>query len=155
MRYRARASGRRRCSLTHGRICAVDYRDYPTSARVTIETNRHFPNSYGASLRKQVKKMEITQHAKYTCTFCGKVTVRRHSTGIWNCKSCKRTIAGGAYVVAYVPSWISTEEETMRTAGFLEDWMNAWQRLFVRSDGTLCLDMSPHLTFEQHTNFMS
>jgi large subunit ribosomal protein L37Ae len=46
--------------------------------------------------------MEITQHAKYTCTFCGKTTVRRHSTGIWNCKSCKRTIAGGAYVVAYV-----------------------------------------------------
>jgi len=28
---------------------------------------------YGASLRKQVKKMEISQHAKYTCTFCGKV----------------------------------------------------------------------------------
>ncbi len=28
---------------------------------------------YGASLRKQVKKMEITQHSKYTCTFCGKV----------------------------------------------------------------------------------
>lgn len=46
--------------------------------------------------------MEITQHAKYTCTFCGKTTVRRHSTGIWNCRSCKRTIAGGAYVVAYV-----------------------------------------------------
>jgi large subunit ribosomal protein L37Ae len=56
--------------------------------------------SYGASLRKQVKKMEITQHAKYTCTFCGKVTVRRHSVGIWNCKSCKRTVAGGAYTVA-------------------------------------------------------
>ncbi|OAA38059.1 60S ribosomal protein L37a [Metarhizium rileyi] len=55
---------------------------------------------YGASLRKQVKKMEITQHAKYTCTFCGKVTVKRHSTGIWNCKGCDRTIAGGAYVVA-------------------------------------------------------
>lgn len=28
---------------------------------------------YGASLRKQVKKMEITQHARYTCAFCGKV----------------------------------------------------------------------------------
>jgi len=28
---------------------------------------------YGASLRKMVKKMEITQHSKYTCTFCGKV----------------------------------------------------------------------------------
>lgn len=28
---------------------------------------------YGASLRKQVKKIEISQHAKYTCMFCGKV----------------------------------------------------------------------------------
>ncbi len=28
---------------------------------------------YGASLRKQIKKMEITQHATYTCSFCGKV----------------------------------------------------------------------------------
>ena len=27
---------------------------------------------YGASLRKSVKKMEITQHSKYLCTFCGK-----------------------------------------------------------------------------------
>merc|ERR1712203_555346 len=25
---------------------------------------------YGASLRKTVKKMEITQHSKYVCTFC-------------------------------------------------------------------------------------
>lgn len=28
---------------------------------------------YGASLRKMVKKIEITQHSKYTCSFCGKV----------------------------------------------------------------------------------
>lgn|SRR6478735_236187 len=59
-------------------------------------------SSYGASLRKQVKKMEVTQHAKYTCTFCGKVTVKRQATGIWDCKSCKRTVAGGAYTVAFV-----------------------------------------------------
>ncbi|KAG4430901.1 hypothetical protein IFR05_013613 [Cadophora sp. M221] len=55
---------------------------------------------YGASLRKQVKKMEITQHAKYVCTFCGKTTVKRHSVGIWNCKSCNKTVAGGAYTVS-------------------------------------------------------
>jgi ribosomal protein L37AE/L43A len=30
---------------------------------------------YGASLRKIVKKFEITQHAKYTCSFCGKVAI--------------------------------------------------------------------------------
>ncbi|TQS38457.1 hypothetical protein Golomagni_01036, partial [Golovinomyces magnicellulatus] len=57
---------------------------------------------YGASLRKQVKKMEITQHAKYVCTFCGKTNVKRHSVGIWDCKSCKKTVAGGAYTVSYV-----------------------------------------------------
>jgi len=59
---------------------------------------------YGASLRKQVKKMEISQHARYTCTFCGKVTVKRQAVGIWNCKSCNKTVAGGAYVVSYVRS---------------------------------------------------
>lgn len=46
--------------------------------------------------------MEISQHSKYTCTFCGKVTVKREATGIWNCKSCRKTVAGGAYVVSYV-----------------------------------------------------
>ncbi|KAL0632362.1 60S ribosomal protein L43 [Maublancomyces gigas] len=49
-----------------------------------------------------VKKMEITQHARYTCTFCGKTTVKRTSVGIWECKACKKTVAGGAWVVSYV-----------------------------------------------------
>lgn len=55
---------------------------------------------YGASLRKQVKKMEITQHARYVCTFCGKNTVKRKAVGIWECKGCNKTVAGGAYTVA-------------------------------------------------------
>jgi ribosomal protein eL43 len=60
----------------------------------------HLSYRYGASLRKQVKKMEITQHARYICTFCGKNTVKRHSVGIWNCKACKKTVAGGAWTVS-------------------------------------------------------
>ncbi|KAF2994935.1 60S ribosomal protein L43 [Epicoccum nigrum] len=55
---------------------------------------------YGASLRKQVKKMEVTQHARYVCQFCGKNAVKRQAVGIWNCKSCRKTTAGGAYTVA-------------------------------------------------------
>ncbi|RMZ86420.1 hypothetical protein DV736_g6353, partial [Chaetothyriales sp. CBS 134916] len=55
---------------------------------------------YGASLRKQVKKMEITQHARYTCTFCGKNTVKRTAVGIWNCKGCRKVVAGGAWTVS-------------------------------------------------------
>ena len=49
-----------------------------------------------------MKKIEISQHARYLCTFCGKNSVKRHSTGIWDCKSCKKTVAGGAYVLSYV-----------------------------------------------------
>uniref|UniRef100_A0ABD2XQH9 60S ribosomal protein L37a n=1 Tax=Trichogramma kaykai TaxID=54128 RepID=A0ABD2XQH9_9HYME len=55
---------------------------------------------YGASLRKMVKKMEITQHSKYTCTFCGKESMKRSVVGIWSCKRCKRVVAGGAWVFA-------------------------------------------------------
>ena len=32
-----------------------------------------FGTRYGASLRKQIKKIEVSQHSKYFCPFCGKV----------------------------------------------------------------------------------
>jgi large subunit ribosomal protein L37Ae len=52
---------------------------------------------YGASLRKRVKKIEIEQHSKYTCNFCGKDSVKRTVVGIWSCSRCGKTIAGGAW----------------------------------------------------------
>ncbi|CAK7318923.1 Putative 60S ribosomal protein L37a [Vulpes lagopus] len=52
---------------------------------------------YGASLRKMVKKIEISQHAKYTCSFCGKTKMKRRAVGIWHCGSCMKTIASGAW----------------------------------------------------------
>ncbi len=52
---------------------------------------------YGASLRKLIKKMEISQHATYTCQFCGKDTMKRKVVGIWSCRSCNKTISGGAW----------------------------------------------------------
>ncbi|OCF55852.1 60S ribosomal protein L37a [Kwoniella mangroviensis CBS 10435] len=52
---------------------------------------------YGASLRKTVKKMEITQHARYACPSCGKNAVKRTAVGIWKCKACAKVYAGGAY----------------------------------------------------------
>ncbi|KAI9095266.1 60S ribosomal protein L43, partial [Phlyctochytrium arcticum] len=71
---------------------------------------------YGASLRKQVKKMEITQHAKYTCTFCGKDAVRRTAVGIWNCRSCRKTLAGGAWTVGTTAA--ATVRSTVRRRKF-------------------------------------
>ncbi|KAL6937936.1 60S ribosomal protein L43 [Hanseniaspora osmophila] len=55
---------------------------------------------YGSSLRRQVKKLEVQQHARYDCSFCGKRTVRRGAVGIWSCASCGKTVAGGAYTVS-------------------------------------------------------
>ena len=55
---------------------------------------------YGASLRKVAKKFEVLQHAKYTCHFCGKDSVKRKAAGIWNCRACKKTIAGGCWQLA-------------------------------------------------------
>merc|ERR1712243_97733 len=52
---------------------------------------------YGASLRKMAKKIEVSQHAKYTCKFCGKDAMKRTAVGIWKCKGCRKTIAGGAW----------------------------------------------------------
>ncbi|URE25160.1 60S ribosomal protein L37a, partial [Musa troglodytarum] len=54
---------------------------------------------YGASLRKQIKKMEVSQHAKYLCEFCGKYAVKRKAVGIWGCKDCGKVKAGGAYTL--------------------------------------------------------
>ncbi|CAG9322504.1 unnamed protein product [Blepharisma stoltei] len=56
-----------------------------------------YATRYGASLRKMVKKIEISQHDTYECAFCGKKTVKRTCVGIWKCKHCCKTIAGGAW----------------------------------------------------------
>merc|ERR1712033_121234 len=52
---------------------------------------------YGASLRKTVKKMEVTQHSTYVCPFCGKVAMKRKAVGIWSCNRCAKVVAGGAW----------------------------------------------------------
>ncbi|XP_039063581.1 60S ribosomal protein L37a-1-like [Hibiscus syriacus] len=52
---------------------------------------------YGASLRKQIKKMEVSRHSKYFCELCGKYAVKRKAVGIWGCNDCGKVKAGGAY----------------------------------------------------------
>ncbi|XP_051021829.1 60S ribosomal protein L37a-like [Acomys russatus] len=56
---------------------------------------------YGASLRKMVKKIEISQHVNYTCFFCGKTKMKR-AIDIWHCGSCMKIVAGGAWTTSAV-----------------------------------------------------
>merc|ERR1712178_169274 len=84
--------------VSHGALCRVRKMVNKRTKKVGITGK--YGTRYGASLRKQVKKIEISQHATYTCSFCGKDSVKRECVGIWNCKGCHKTIAGGAWVVS-------------------------------------------------------
>lgn len=68
---------------------------------------------YGATLRKVVKKFEISQHATYVSPFCGKNSVKRVAGGIWKCKRTNKKIAGGAYALATMPA-VSAKATIMR-----------------------------------------
>ena len=48
---------------------------------------------YGASLRKQIKKIEVSQHSKYFCSFCGKVCAARRRRAAAQCCTCCRLCA--------------------------------------------------------------
>ncbi|XP_032707034.1 60S ribosomal protein L37a-like [Lontra canadensis] len=61
-----------------------------------VGTAGKYGTCYDASLGKMLK-IEIKQHAKYTCSFCGKTKMRRRAVGIWRCGSCMKTVAGVAW----------------------------------------------------------
>ena len=58
-----------------------------------------YGTKFGATLRKIVKKFEVTKKAKYLSPFSGKECVRREAVGIWKCKQTGRKIAGGAWTL--------------------------------------------------------
>lgn len=52
---------------------------------------------YGASIRKRVADVKQKKQARYQCEACGKLSVKRRGTGIWECRHCGAVFAGGAY----------------------------------------------------------
>ena len=64
---------------------------------------------YGSKLRKQVKAIEILERQKNICPFCGKTTIKRKAAGIWKCRACRRTIAGGCW------EFVTTAATTAKT----------------------------------------
>ncbi|PVZ96615.1 hypothetical protein BB558_007462 [Smittium angustum] len=63
--------------------------------------------------------METTQHATYTCAFCGKDSVKRTAVGIWKCKGCRKVIAGGAWTVS-TPAASAVRSTVRRLRDLLE-----------------------------------
>jgi large subunit ribosomal protein L37Ae len=55
---------------------------------------------YGGTVRKRYSLVYRLLKAKKECPSCSALKLRRMSAGIWSCKSCGFTVAGGAYDVS-------------------------------------------------------
>ncbi|HDD57151.1 MAG TPA: 50S ribosomal protein L37Ae [Thermoplasmatales archaeon] len=56
-----------------------------------------FRARYGVLARNLVRDIEKVQRSKHVCPSCGYKKVKRVSAGIWRCRKCGTTFAGGAY----------------------------------------------------------
>ena len=56
-----------------------------------------FGPRYGVKIRRRILEVERLQRVRHTCPRCKAVAVRRKSSGVWRCRRCGLTFAGGAY----------------------------------------------------------
>lgn len=56
-----------------------------------------FGARYGVSVKNRILEIERLKKSRYPCPRCSKRSVRRISTGIWQCSSCHYTFAGAAF----------------------------------------------------------
>ncbi|MCH8022454.1 MAG: 50S ribosomal protein L37 [Thaumarchaeota archaeon] len=52
---------------------------------------------YGATVRKRYSRIYRLLRQPRSCPSCGGLGLKRTSVGIWTCKTCNFTAAGGAY----------------------------------------------------------
>ncbi len=52
---------------------------------------------YGSKVRKRYIRVTAGLKKAHRCPQCGFVRVKRESVGVWKCKKCGYTFAGGAY----------------------------------------------------------
>jgi len=53
---------------------------------------------YGSTVRKRYVRVTAGLKKAHRCPQCGFVRVKRESVGVWKCKKCGYTFAGGAYM---------------------------------------------------------
>ncbi len=52
---------------------------------------------YGFTLRRRSADVMARRRLKYKCSNCARGFLKRVGVGIWTCKKCGHTFAGGAY----------------------------------------------------------
>lgn len=63
-----------------------------------VGTSGRFSSRYGVKSRTMVREVESQQRLRHLCPQCGKQSVQRTSTSIWECSKCGNVFAGGAYL---------------------------------------------------------
>jgi large subunit ribosomal protein L37Ae len=63
-----------------------------------VGSTGRFGPRIGRKVRQVIKKIEDRRRNQKRCPSCGKGSVSRKSRGIWACRSCGTTFAGGAHV---------------------------------------------------------
>ena len=63
-----------------------------------VGTSGRFQARYGVRSRTRIREVESIQKSKQICPSCGQKAVHRLGSGIWQCKKCGITFAGGAYI---------------------------------------------------------
>ena len=62
-----------------------------------VKASGRHKTGYGTNVRNKLIAVETKQRKKQTCPFCKKPSAKRKSAGIWHCKKCDKTFAGGAF----------------------------------------------------------
>jgi large subunit ribosomal protein L37Ae len=62
-----------------------------------VGMTRGLGTRYGSTVRKRYAKVLTESKQTHKCPQCGSEAVHRESVGVWNCRKCGFTFAGGAY----------------------------------------------------------
>ncbi|MHA1238604.1 MAG: 50S ribosomal protein L37ae [Candidatus Odinarchaeia archaeon] len=60
-------------------------------------TGRFGPR-YGSTIRKRVREIEEKTLRPHKCPSCASLKVKKVSVGVWACRKCGYTFAGGAWI---------------------------------------------------------
>lgn len=63
-----------------------------------VGPTRGFGPRYGSTVRKRYIRVIKGLKKAHRCPQCGFLRVKRESVGVWKCRKCNYTFAGGAYM---------------------------------------------------------
>lgn len=83
-----------------------------------VWTTGRFGSRYGVGIRKRLLKIERNQKQKHSCPSCGFQRLKRVSSGIFRCKKCSNTFAGGTFLPSTMTGSIVRKIISQKAFGF-------------------------------------